>query len=103
MITNKKLMNKRADTHARTQTQAQANAQAHAPAPAHAHADVDHDAQQKEEAHEAEAAVARFAPIVARTRGLARFFAARDLEPGEELTFDYGDDYWLGREDELRE
>ena len=32
-----------------------------------------------------------------------RFFAARDLEPGEELTFDYGDDYWLGREDELRE
>ena len=26
----------------------------------------------------AEAAVARFAPIVARTRGLARFFAARD-------------------------
>ena len=32
-----------------------------------------------------------------------RFFAARDLEVGEELTFDYGDDYWLGREDELRE
>ena len=32
-----------------------------------------------------------------------RFFAARDLEVGEELTFDYGDDYWIGREDELRE
>ena len=32
-----------------------------------------------------------------------RFFAARDLEVGEELTFDYGDDYWIGRENELRE
>ena len=32
-----------------------------------------------------------------------RFFAARDLEVGDELTFDYGDDYWIGREDELRE
>ena len=25
-----------------------------------------------------------------------RFFAARDLDVGEELTFDYGDDYWMG-------
>ena len=32
-----------------------------------------------------------------------RFFAARDLEVGDELTFDYGDDYWIGRMDELRE
>lgn len=30
-----------------------------------------------------------------------RFFAARDLDVGEELTFDYGDDYWIGREDGL--
>jgi len=32
-----------------------------------------------------------------------RFFAACDLEPGDELTFDYGDAYWTGRENELVE
>ena len=29
------------------------------------------------------------------------FFAARDIEAGEELCFDYGNDYWEGREDFL--
>ena len=29
------------------------------------------------------------------------FFAKRDLAPGEELCFDYGADYWAGREDEM--
>ena len=32
-----------------------------------------------------------------------RFFAARDIDPGEELTFDYGESYWIGRENELVE
>ncbi len=32
-----------------------------------------------------------------------RFFAARDIDPGEELTFDYGASYWIGRESELAE
>ena len=31
------------------------------------------------------------------------FVSIRDIEIGEEICFDYGDDYWLGREDELRE
>ena len=30
-----------------------------------------------------------------------RFYAARDISAGDELSFDYGDDYWIGREDEL--
>ena len=30
-----------------------------------------------------------------------RFYAARDIAPGEELSFDYGDTYWSGREGEL--
>ena len=32
-----------------------------------------------------------------------RLFAARDIAPGEELTWDYGDSYWIGRENELVE
>ena len=32
-----------------------------------------------------------------------RFFAARDIAPGEELTWDYGESYWIGRENELVE
>ena len=32
-----------------------------------------------------------------------RFFAARDIAPGEELTWDYGASYWIGRENELVE
>jgi len=35
------------------------------------------------------------------TRAL-RFYAERDIEAGEELSFNYGDDYWIGRENELR-
>ena len=27
-----------------------------------------------------------------------RFWAARDIAPGEELCFDYGEEYWLGKE-----
>jgi SET domain-containing protein len=33
-----------------------------------------------------------------------RFFAARDIAPGEELQWDYGEGYWVGREaDVVRE
>ena len=32
-----------------------------------------------------------------------RLFAARDIAPGEELTWDYGASYWIGRENELVE
>ena len=28
------------------------------------------------------------------------FFAARDIEPGEELLYDYGRGFWRGREEE---
>mmetsp|Transcript_6217 Transcript_6217/g.9523 ORF Transcript_6217/g.9523 Transcript_6217/m.9523 type:complete len:242 (+) Transcript_6217:84-809(+) len=31
-----------------------------------------------------------------------RLFAARDIEPGEELMYDYGTRYWEGREDMVR-
>ena len=30
-----------------------------------------------------------------------RLFAARDIAAGEELQFDYGRDYWRGREEKL--
>ena len=32
-----------------------------------------------------------------------RFYANREIAPGEELLFDYGETYWTGREGELRE
>lgn len=34
-------------------------------------------------------------------RALSRveFFTLRDIEAGEELVYDYGKDYWSGRED----
>ena len=31
------------------------------------------------------------------------FFASRDIAAGEELQYDYGDKYWAGREDLLRD
>lgn len=35
--------------------------------------------------------------------GQCAFFTARDVQQGEELTFDYGDNYWRGRESDLIE
>ena len=32
-----------------------------------------------------------------------RFFAARDISPGEELLWDYGGKYWLGRQGQVVE
>uniref|UniRef100_A0A7S2B2U6 SET domain-containing protein n=1 Tax=Octactis speculum TaxID=3111310 RepID=A0A7S2B2U6_9STRA len=32
-----------------------------------------------------------------------RFFTARDIKVGEELQWDYGADYWIGREDLMSE
>mmetsp|Transcript_15407 Transcript_15407/g.62009 ORF Transcript_15407/g.62009 Transcript_15407/m.62009 type:complete len:236 (-) Transcript_15407:2817-3524(-) len=35
-------------------------------------------------------------------RRVLRFYASRDIAPGEELCWDYGDAYWKGREADLR-